>query len=180
MWSVYPVAVYANLRVVFLCLAFYKNEFATPSIGDSQSTLRSSIRRLDREFYRILPPRCLGLAKRLRAMFVSGRVMIERRELPRYELAFPICVGVPTLKSGSGYLGRTRDISSKGVHFILKHALAPGDAIAFAITLPAALIGRAHVFVRCHGRVLWVDGCDETGFGIAAAIEKYKISKECC
>jgi PilZ domain-containing protein len=104
--------------------------------------------------------------------------MIERRALPRYELSFPICVGVPTLKSGSGHLGRTRDISTRGVHFILKRALAPGDAIAFVITLPAELIGRAHVFVRCHGTVLWVDGCHETGFGIAAAIESYKISKD--
>jgi hypothetical protein len=104
--------------------------------------------------------------------------MTDRRASRRYELSFPIVVRSTHLGHTYTYAGRTRDISTRGLHFILLLALEPGVTIEFTITMPAELLGGSHVFIRGAGRVLWVAGCPEKGYGIASSIERYDISRE--
>jgi len=104
--------------------------------------------------------------------------MTERRASRRYELSFPIVVRTSDLGQTCTYAGCTRDISTRGLHFILHLTLKPGVAIEFAITMPAQLMGGSPVFIRGAGKVLWVAGCLDKGYGIASSIERYEISRD--
>jgi hypothetical protein len=102
----------------------------------------------------------------------------ERRASRRYELSFPIVVRVTHLERTTTHVGRTRDISTQGVHFFLPVDLHPGIAIEFTITMPRELTGGSRVFIRGTGRVLWAAGCRDNSYGITSAIEQYDISRE--
>jgi hypothetical protein len=102
----------------------------------------------------------------------------ERRTSRRYELSFPIVIHVTDLGQTTAYAGRTRDISTRGVYFVLALPLEPGIAIDFTITMPHELTGGSHVFIRGTGRVIWVARCRDDSYGIASAIEEYDISRE--
>ena len=103
---------------------------------------------------------------------------MDRRTSRRYELSFPILVRVPALGSGPGYVGRTLNISTRGVHFILEVALDRGTPIDFTITLFPQVSDGTHVLVRGEGTVLWIDNSHSHACRIAAAIERYEISRE--
>jgi len=101
--------------------------------------------------------------------------MIERRAVHRYDLSFEIDVHVPALGLDSSYPGRTRDICTRGVNFIVSRPLALQIQVHCTIVLPAQLATEDAV-IRCEGNVLRVTGCQETGFEIAVAIDRYEIS----
>jgi len=74
--------------------------------------------------------------------------------------------------------GQTRDISTRGVYFMLQGDLAPGMELDFTLTLPPEITRGTEVFVRAHGRVVRVDKRSDDNHpsvGIAAVIERYDI-----
>jgi hypothetical protein len=103
---------------------------------------------------------------------------MDRRAWRRYELSFPILICVPDLGLAFKRIGRTLNISTGTVHFILNVALDTGTQIEFTITLPPAHTDGA--FVRGAGRVLRVarSRYDPFSFEIAAEIERYEISRD--
>ena len=107
--------------------------------------------------------------------------MTERRLARRYDLALPVIVQLPINKEASPHNGQTRDISTRGVYFILHKELQPGTELDFTLTLPAEITQGTEVFVRAHGRVVRVDRKNEAGeaaesnVGVAAVIERYDI-----
>lgn len=103
---------------------------------------------------------------------------MDRRASHRYELSFPILVRIPALGSGPIYVGRTLNISTRGVHFILAVALDRGALIDFTITLLPQITDGTHVLVHGDGTVLWVDNSHRQTCRIAAAIERYDICRE--
>ncbi|HVB55618.1 MAG TPA: PilZ domain-containing protein [Candidatus Acidoferrales bacterium] len=104
--------------------------------------------------------------------------MTERRMARRYDLSLPVSVRLPISRELGSHNGRTRDISTRGVYFIMEKNLAPGMELDFTLTLPAEITRGTEVFVRAHGRVVRVDqrrDDDNQNIGVAAVIERYDI-----
>jgi hypothetical protein len=104
--------------------------------------------------------------------------MTERRTARRYELSLPVVVRSPLQLQVEPKNGQTRDISTRGVYFLIDEQMAPGTELDFTLTLPAEITRGTEVFIRAHGRVVRVerksdDGADK--LGVAAVIEKYDI-----
>jgi PilZ domain len=99
--------------------------------------------------------------------------MTDRRAVPRYPLSLEILVSAPAFGHGSIYDGQTRDLSTRGVYFVLEGALSPGDAIEVTITLP--LSAEIKFLFRASARVSRVHRRQEGDFGMAAVIERYEI-----
>jgi hypothetical protein len=104
--------------------------------------------------------------------------MTERRLARRYDLSLPVNVRLPITREPATHDGQTRDISTRGVYFIMQKELSPGTEVDFTLTLPAEITRGSEVFVRAHGRVVRVDkqrDDDHETIGVAAVIERYDI-----
>jgi len=104
--------------------------------------------------------------------------MTERRTARRYDLSLPVLIRLPINREPGSHNGQTRDISTRGVYFILNKDMTPGTELDFTLTLPAEITRGTEVFVRAHGRVVRVDKRhdeEHESVGIAAVIERYDI-----
>lgn len=104
--------------------------------------------------------------------------MSERRTARRYDLSLPVVIRVPVEKEPASRSGRTRDISTHGVYFLVDNELAPGAQLDLTMTLPAEVTGGTEVFIRATGKVVRVEKTPERGserLGVAAVIERYDI-----
>ena len=104
--------------------------------------------------------------------------MTERRMARRYDLSLPVNVRLPINREPGSHSGHTRDISTRGVYFMMHKELSPGTELDFTLTLPAEITRGTEVFVRAHGRVIRVDKRTDEDLetvGVAAVIERYDI-----
>jgi len=104
--------------------------------------------------------------------------MTERRMARRYDLSLPVNIRLPINREPGSHSGQTRDISTRGVYFMMQKDLNPGTEVDFTLTLPAEITRGTEVFVRAHGRVVRVDkrvDDNHETIGIAAVIERYDI-----
>ena len=104
--------------------------------------------------------------------------MTERRMARRYDLSLPVSIRLPINREPGSHNGQTRDISTRGVYFMMRKDLAPGTELDFTLTLPAEITRGTEVFVRAHGRVVRIDKRhdeDASDIGVAAVIERYDI-----
>jgi c-di-GMP-binding flagellar brake protein YcgR len=104
--------------------------------------------------------------------------MTERRNSRRYDLSLPIIIRIPTERSLDAQQGKTRDISTRGLYFVVKENLEAGSQLDITLTLPAEITHGAEVFVRALGKVIRVERRMEEGdtrMGVAAVIERYDI-----
>jgi hypothetical protein len=107
--------------------------------------------------------------------------MTERRTARRYDLSLPIIVRMPAERSRDRQLGKTRDISTRGLFFVIEQNLEAGSELDITLTLPAELTHGTEVFVRAQGKVIRVERRTEDGcarMGVAAVIERYDIMRE--
>ena len=85
---------------------------------------------------------------------------------------------MPIEKQAASRNGKTRDISTRGVYFILENDLNAGSELDLTMTLPAEITGGTEVFIRAIGKVVRVEKRPENGHqhvGVAAVIERYEI-----
>ncbi len=104
--------------------------------------------------------------------------MTERRTARRYDLSLPVLIRVPVDKTEGTRNGRTRDVSTRGVYFVLDRDMESGTELDITLTLPSEITRGTEVFVRAQGRVIRVDrDRDHTNnhVGVAAVIERYDI-----
>lgn len=104
--------------------------------------------------------------------------MTERRTTRRYDLSLPIIIRVPIGMSLESQEGKTRDISTRGLYFIMDQNLQTGSELDLTLTLPAEVTHGSEVFVRAQGKVIRVEPRVEDGntrMGVAAVIERYDI-----
>ncbi len=104
--------------------------------------------------------------------------MTERRTTRRYDLSLPIIIRVPTERALDTQQGKTRDISTRGLYFVIDQDLEAGSELDITLTLPAEITHGTEVFVRAIGKVLRVERRNEDGtirMGVAAVIERYDI-----
>ncbi|PYT45244.1 MAG: hypothetical protein DMG47_08845 [Acidobacteria bacterium] len=105
--------------------------------------------------------------------------MTERRSTRRYDLSLPIIIRMPERKTDS-QCGKTLDISTRGLYFVLDDNLESGSQLDITLTLPAEITRGSDVFVRALGKVIRVERRIEDGhsrMGVAAVIERYDIMR---
>jgi c-di-GMP-binding flagellar brake protein YcgR len=104
--------------------------------------------------------------------------MTERRTTRRYDLTLPIIIRIPTERELDTQQGKTRDVSTRGLYFVVEQNLEAGSELDITMTLPAEITHGAEVFVRALGKVVRVERRMEDGntqMGVAAVIERYDI-----
>jgi len=104
--------------------------------------------------------------------------MTERRTARRYDLSLPVIVRMPTERTLDTRKAKTRDISTRGLYFVIDQDLEAGSELDITLTLPAEITHGTDVFVRAFGKVVRVEQKMEDGtsrMGVAAVIERYDI-----
>jgi c-di-GMP-binding flagellar brake protein YcgR len=104
--------------------------------------------------------------------------MTERRTTRRYDLSLPIIIRIPTERELDTQQGKTRDVSTRGLYFVVEQTLEAGSELDITLTLPAEITHGTEVFVRALGKVVRVERRMEdanTRMGVAAVIERYEI-----
>jgi c-di-GMP-binding flagellar brake protein YcgR len=104
--------------------------------------------------------------------------MTERRTARRYDLSLPIIIRVPTERELDSKHGKTRDVSTRGLYFVVEQNVEAGSELDLTLTLPAEITRGTAVFVRASGKVVRVERRMEDGntrMGVAAIIERYDI-----
>jgi len=104
--------------------------------------------------------------------------MSERRTARRYDLSLPVIIRLPAERQLDSQAGKTRDISTGGLYFLVDQDLKAGSELDITVTLPAEITHGTEVFVRVLGKVVRVEPRDEEGsarMGVAAVIERYEI-----
>ena len=104
--------------------------------------------------------------------------MTERRTARRYDLSLPILIRVPKEHLGDSQNGKTRDISTRGLYFVIDQDLQAGSELDITLTLPGEITRGSEVLVRAMGKVVRVERRkedDSERLGVAAVIERYDI-----
>ncbi len=98
----------------------------------------------------------------------------ERRASRRFTLNLPLEVRFPEKDSSAEKRAQTRDISFRGLYFLLDENHEVGTTIEFVLTLPKEITLAGDVHIRCFGQVVRVE--EENGRrGIAARIDRYEF-----
>ena len=105
--------------------------------------------------------------------------MDERRTARRYDLSLPVIVRTSNERAVQPRGAKTRDISTRGLYFVIDEDLKAGSELDITLTLPAEMTHGIDVFVRAFGKVVRAerkkmeDGSSQVG--VAAMIERYDI-----
>ena len=102
--------------------------------------------------------------------------MTDRRTARRYDLSLPVLIRMPVERAACN--GKTRDISTRGVYFVVEDRLTAGAELDLTMTLPAEVTGGTEVLIRAIGKVVRVERAPENGareVGVAALIQRYEI-----
>jgi c-di-GMP-binding flagellar brake protein YcgR len=105
-------------------------------------------------------------------------VMTERRGARRYDLSLPVIIRMSAQRVAGSQEGKTRDISTRGLYFVLDQNLEAGSELDITLTLPAEITHGSEVLIRALGKVVRVEPRSEDGssrMGVAAVIERYDI-----
>lgn len=107
----------------------------------------------------------------------SGGVMakdIERRASRRFTLTLPLTVRTTGPNGTLEQPAQTRDVSFRGLYFLIEARFDVGSEIEFVLTLPKEITQAGDVYIRCFGRVVRVEDLNGRR-GIAAHIERYEF-----
>ena len=105
-------------------------------------------------------------------------LMTERRTARRYDLTLPISIRAATERLIVRQIGRTRDISTRGLFFVIDRDMDAGSELDITLTLPAEITNGTDVLIRAQAKVVRVERRIEEGeprMGVAAVIERYDI-----
>jgi hypothetical protein len=99
----------------------------------------------------------------------------ERRSARRFQVQLPLLV---RWTSGAGVgeaVTESKDVSSRGVYFLLPKDIAKGLPVEIVMTLPHEITLAGSVRVRCLARIQRTDSQAGSKVGVAAAIERYEF-----
>ena len=97
----------------------------------------------------------------------------ERRASRRFTMTLPLTVR-SSEPGGNERQGQTRDVSFRGLYFLIEADFAPGSPIEFILTLPREITMAGDVHIRCFAEIVRVEHHDGTR-GIAARIDRYEF-----
>jgi len=98
---------------------------------------------------------------------------IERRASRRFNMTLPLTVR-STGPDGGERQGQTRDVSFRGLYFLIDAEFEPGSNIEFVLTLPREITLAGDVHIRCFAEIIRVEPHNGRR-GIAARIDRYEF-----
>ncbi|MGH9682629.1 MAG: PilZ domain-containing protein [Candidatus Acidiferrales bacterium] len=98
----------------------------------------------------------------------------ERRAARRFSMMLPLRVRFTTDNGMAESDGQTRDVSFRGLYFLVEANIEPDSPIEFVLTLPQQITLAGDVHIRCYARVLRVEPYNGRR-GVAAVIERYEF-----
>lgn len=98
----------------------------------------------------------------------------ERRTSRRFNMSLPLAVHYSGADGRAEKPAETRDVSFRGLYFLIEAELQAGSPIEFVLTLPKEITLAGDVRIRCFGEVIRVDAHGDRR-GIAARIERYEF-----
>jgi PilZ domain len=98
----------------------------------------------------------------------------DRREARRFTMTLPLRV-LPRAAHGSELQAQTRDVSYRGLYFVVDASFEIGGEIEFVITLPQQVTQAGGVDIRCRGTIVRIDTDRDGRRGIAAKIDRYEF-----
>jgi len=104
--------------------------------------------------------------------------MTERRTTRRYDLSLPVVIRASKDADSSMQRGKTRDVSTRGVYFVVEQGIVAGSELDITITLTSEMTHGAEVLVRAMGRTLRIEERTEDGLartGVAAIIDRFDM-----
>ncbi len=103
--------------------------------------------------------------------------MAERRTSRRFQMNLPLVVRFPEPEGAKDERTcQTRDVSFRGLYFMIEREMAPGAPVEFVLTLPKEITMAGDVHIRCQGRVIRVEKPQpDNKVGVAAIIERYEF-----
>jgi hypothetical protein len=107
--------------------------------------------------------------------------MKDRRTARRYDLSLPVIIHAPILKGAVSRIGKTRDISTRGVYFTIENNLSAGAHLDITIPFPTELTGGNKVSIRAIGEALRLEKRSENDdqmVGVAAVFEMHEITRQ--
>jgi hypothetical protein len=70
--------------------------------------------------------------------------------------------------------GQTRDVSFRGLYFLIDANYDPGSSIEFILTLPREITMAGDVHIRCYAEIVRVEP-NSGRKGVAARIDRYEF-----
>jgi c-di-GMP-binding flagellar brake protein YcgR len=104
--------------------------------------------------------------------------MNDRRTAHRYDLALPVMVRVSPEHESASRMGKTRDISTRGVYMVLEKDINAGAELHLTVILAMEVSRGSEGVVRAIGKVVRVEKLSGNGsrsVGLAAVIVRYEI-----
>jgi hypothetical protein len=105
--------------------------------------------------------------------------MKDRHAARRYDLSLPVTFRASVDGEAASGIGKTRDISNRGLYFMIGYDLSDGAKLILKMALPAEVTtGGSEVFIKASGKVVRVDrrpGSVDQKVGVAAVFERYEI-----
>jgi PilZ domain len=98
---------------------------------------------------------------------------IERRASRRFTMTLPLTVR-STGTDSSERQGQTRDVSFRGLYFLIDAEFEPGSSIEFILTLPREITMAGDVHIRCFAEIIRVEPHNGRK-GVAARIDRYEF-----
>ena len=99
---------------------------------------------------------------------------IERRASRRFTMMLPLTVRTNGPEGGIERQGQTRDVSFRGLYFLMDADFEPGTSIEFILTLPREITMAGDVHIRCFAQIVRVESHNSRR-GIAARIDRYEF-----
>jgi hypothetical protein len=98
---------------------------------------------------------------------------IERRASRRFTMTLPLTVRTSGADSTERQ-GQTRDVSFRGLYFLIDANYDPGSSIEFILTLPREITMAGDVHIRCYAEIVRVEP-NSGRKGVAARIDRYEF-----
>ncbi len=99
---------------------------------------------------------------------------IDRRTSRRFTMTLPLAVRAVGPEGGAERQAETRDISYRGVYFLIEADFDPGSHIECILTLPKDITRERDVLIRCFAEIVRVEPHNGRR-GIAARINDYEF-----
>ena len=98
----------------------------------------------------------------------------ERRAARRFSMTLPVKVRFAAENGVMEQPGETRDVSFRGLYFLIEASVQANSPIEFVLTLPQQITLAGDVHIRCYARVLRVEPHNGRR-GVAAQIYRYEF-----
>ena len=99
----------------------------------------------------------------------------ERRTAQRFRIKLPMTVRWTNGTAVGEANTESKDVSSRGVYFMLPKEVKQGSPVEIVLTLPHEITLAGPVRVRCLGRIQRSEEEQDGATGVVAEIERYEF-----